>query len=57
MKRRVVIESPLKGDYERNTAYARLALRDSLKRGEIPFASHLLYPQTLDDTDEIRRIL
>lgn len=32
-----------------NITYARRALRDSLDRGEAPFASHLLYPQALDD--------
>jgi len=30
-------------------------MRDSLYRGEAPFASHLLYPQMLDDTDERER--
>lgn len=44
-KRRVVIESPYAGDVERNTRYARAAMRDSLLRGEAPFASHLLYTQ------------
>ena len=41
----VIIESPYAGDVARNTAYARAALRDSLFRGEAPFASHLLYTQ------------
>lgn len=48
--RRVVIESPLAGNVERNTRYARAALLDCLRRGESPMASHLLYPQVLDDT-------
>src|SRR3972149_1843865 len=49
--KRVVIESPLKGDYERNRAYAKLAVRDCLKRGEAPYASHLFFdqPGILDD--------
>lgn len=49
--KRVLIESPLKGDYEANREYARRCMRDSLKRGEAPLASHLLYDQTgiLDD--------
>lgn len=34
---------------ERNLKYARQCLSDSLRRGEAPFASHLLYPQVLDD--------
>lgn len=47
----VVIESPLAGDVARNTRYARAAMRDSLRRGEAPYASHLLYaqPGILDD--------
>ena len=51
----VVIESPFAGATpelaERNVQYAREAMRDSLRRGEAPFASHLLYaqPGVLDD--------
>lgn len=47
----VVIESPLAGDVERNRRYAKAAMRDSLARGEAPYASHLLYDQRgiLDD--------
>ena len=41
----VIIESPYAGDIKRNTEYARLAVRDSLERGEAPIASHLLYTQ------------
>ena len=41
----VIIESPYAGDIERNTAYARRAMRDSLNRGENPIASHLIYTQ------------
>ncbi len=49
--RRVIVESPYAGDVERNTTYARAALRDCLLRGESPIASHLLYtqPGVLDD--------
>lgn len=48
---RVIIESPLKGDYGGNREYAKRCMRDSLKRGEAPLASHLLYDQCgiLDD--------
>jgi hypothetical protein len=45
----VILESPFAGEVERNTLYARRALKDSLMRGEAPIASHLLYPQVLDD--------
>ncbi len=46
----VVIESPFQG-LGANVAYARLCMRDSLKRGEAPIASHLLYPQVLEDAE------
>jgi hypothetical protein len=44
--RLVILESPLAGDVEANITYARRCMRDSLLRGEAPFASHLLYAQT-----------
>lgn len=61
----VILESPYAGthpdktlsDYacqvEKNVLYARRCMRDCLRRGEAPFASHLLYtqPGVLDDTD------
>ena len=49
---RVILESPFAGDLEANLAYARACMADCLKRGEAPFASHLLYTQdgVLDDT-------
>jgi hypothetical protein len=46
---RVVIESPFQA-CEQNLAYARRCLADTLRRGEAAIASHLLYPQLLDDT-------
>ena len=55
--RTVVIESPLAGDYVKNTIYAQLAMLDCLQRDEAPFASHLLYPIVLDDTDAEERKL
>lgn len=51
----VIIESPLNANsrqgIEENKTYAKACLVDSLKRGEAPFASHLLYdqPGILDD--------
>lgn len=49
--KRVIIESPYAGNIERNTLYARRAMRDSISRGEAPLASHLLYtqPEILDE--------
>lgn len=55
--RRVILESPYAGDIENNIAYAKAALLDSLKRGEAPIASHLLWtqPGILDDGDRYQR--
>lgn len=53
---RVQLESPFAGNSktarELNQLYLRAALRDSLLRGEAPFASHAIYAQTfvLDDS-------
>ena len=57
--RRVVVESPYAGDVEGNLRYARAAMADCLKRGETPFASHLLYtqPGVLNDNDPVERAL
>lgn len=57
--KRVIIESPYAGDVARNTAYARACMADCLRRGEAPYASHLLYtqPGVLDDDDPDERRL
>ena len=55
--RRVLIESPLRGDYERNRRYLWACIRDSLRRGEAPFASHKIYEGPLDDGDHSEREL
>lgn len=47
--RRVVLESPYSGNRKLHKTYARAALLDSLRRGEAPLATHLLYTQVLDD--------
>lgn len=47
---KVVIESPLAGDFQKNIRYARLCGLDCIRRGEAPYASHLLMTQFLDDT-------
>lgn len=55
--KRVGIESPLSGDFARNIRYARLCALDCLRRGEAPYASHLLYTQVLNDaTPEERKL-
>ena len=57
--KRVIIESPYRGwgpsEVEANVRYAGQCLEDSLKRGEAPIASHLLYPGVLDDDDAEQR--
>lgn len=53
----VLLESPFSGNQEANRAYAMEAMRDSLLRGEAPFASHLLYTQMLDDTVPAERTM
>lgn len=55
MTLRTVIETPYAGDVAGNTQYARACMADSLRRGEAPFLSHLLYPLVLDDTDATER--
>lgn len=47
--KRVVIESPLSGDFARNIRYARLCGLDCIRRKEAPYASHLLLTQFLND--------
>jgi hypothetical protein len=43
MTRRVLIESPFAGNTVLNKRYLAACLRDSLLRGEAPFASHRQY--------------
>jgi len=57
---RVIIESPYGGAFrDKNVEYLRAALRDSLMRGEAPYASHGLYTQegVLDDNTPAERRL
>ena len=56
---RVILESPYAGNMEENLTYLRACMRDCLKRGEAPFASHGLYtqPGVLDDNDPEERRL
>jgi len=55
--RRVIIESPYAGDRKRNETYLKRCIKDSLDRGEAPFASHAIYTQVLDDDIPEQRIL
>ncbi len=51
----VVIESPFAGCFPLNRAYLAACIRDCLRRGETPYASHGLIPWALDDTDPEQR--
>lgn len=53
----VFICSPYSGDISRNTQNARRYLKFAADKGAIPFASHLLYPLVLDDSDPAQREL
>jgi hypothetical protein len=57
--KRVIIESPYGEDPELYTRYLRACMKDSIHRGEAPFASHGLYtqPGVLDDKDPGERKL
>lgn len=49
--------APTRGGIVRNVYYTMLAVRDSLERGEVPYASHLFYTQMLDDNTPHERQL
>jgi hypothetical protein len=53
--KRVVVESPFKGDVERNKLYLERCLRDCVMRGESPYASHKMLTDCLDDDDPKER--
>lgn len=57
--RLVIVESPYAGDVEKHVRYARECMADCLRRGDAPFASHLLYTQegVLDDGVPAERLL
>lgn len=50
-----IIESPYAGDIQRNETYLTRAMRDSFERGEVPFASHGLFPRFLDEENREER--
>jgi hypothetical protein len=59
--RLVIIESPFGAPtaelVERNKRYLRACIRDALKRGESPYASHRMLTDALDDGDPEERKL
>ena len=54
-RRRVVLESPLKGDFSSNRLYATWCCRHLHELGYSPIASHLLAPWFLDDRRDDER--
>lgn len=52
----VFVCSPYRGDEVENIANARKYCRLVAGCGYIPIAPHLLFPQFLDDSDEIQRL-
>ena len=56
----VLLESPFSAPDRQgivqNVSYAMIAARDSIARGEAPYASHLFFTQMLDDTDPYERM-
>lgn len=55
--KRVIVESPFKGDRDLHCRYACALMRFCFARREAPFLSHLLYPQCLDDDHPAERLL
>ncbi len=55
--KRVILESPYKGQRVRNLAYAEECIADCLKRGESPLAGHLCFTLFLDDNKPHERAL
>jgi len=51
--RLIILESPYSGNRRANMAYLRACLRDSLLRGEAPYASHAIYTQPGILRDEV----
>ena len=57
----VIVESPFRGnnytEHLEHLVYLNRVLKDSIDRGEAPFASHALYPRVLDDRISDDRML
>lgn len=50
-----IIESPYSGDVGGNLRYLEECMRDCIAHGEIPYASHRLYPGVLNDAVALER--
>lgn len=56
-RKRVYVASPYAGDIEKNILDAVRFCRYVIAEGCMPVASHLLYPQVLNDADQEERFL
>ena len=56
-RRKVYVASPYAGDTESNVKAAVSYCRQVIRAGYMPVASHLMYPQILDDSDPAQREL
>ena len=56
-RKRVYMASPYAGDIEANTSSAVNYCKFIIEKGCMPVASHLLYPQMLNDSDPQERFL
>ena len=54
-RRKIYVASKYAGDVEKNTAFAVHCCRRVIDDGCMPIASHLLYPQMLDDNNPDER--
>ena len=54
-RRKIYVASRYAGDVEKNTAFAVNCCRRVIDEGCMPIASHLLYPQMLDDNNPDER--
>lgn len=52
---KVVVISPFRGNTDLNLQYAMACMKDCIDRDEAPFASHVLYPLILEDSDPDER--
>ena len=53
----VYVCSPLSGDMKLNQARARVYCNEVVRKGNIPYAPHLLFTQFMNDEDEADRKL
>lgn len=53
----VILESPYAGEVGRNKLYLQACIKDCLRRGESPYASHQMLTEALNDLDPEERRL